>query len=112
MATHPLRSLGFEPVASLSDLGFEPQLRVGAKEPDSGRTVVQPTDKPAINQVLATEAMAAYKARLSAAVRNIPGAPLGASRDAKNPRRLLQKIVGEGQPAETVSDYGAAQIAV
>ena len=112
MATHPLRSLGFEPVASLSDLGFEPQLRVGAREPDSGRTVVQPTDKPVINQVLATEAMAAYKARLSAAIRHIPGATLAASRDAKNPRRLLQKIVGEGQPAETVSDYGAAQIAV
>jgi len=49
---------------------------------------------------------------LSAAIRHIPGATLAASRDAKNPRRLLQKIVGEGQPAETVSDYGAAQIAV
>jgi hypothetical protein len=112
MATHPLRSLGFEPVASLRDLGFEPQLRVGASQRDSGRTIVQPTDQPAINQALATDAMAAYKARLSEAVRHIPGATLAASRDAKNPRRLAEKIVGEGQPAETVSDYGAAQIAV
>src|ERR1700684_4614101 len=56
--------------------------------------------------------MTAYKARLSAAIGHIPGATLAASRDAKNPRRLLQKIVGEGQPAETVSDYGAAKIAV
>jgi hypothetical protein len=112
MAMHPLRSLGFEPVASLRDLGFEPQLKVGASECDSGRTIVQPTDQPAINQALATEAMSSYKARLSAAVRHIPGATLAASRDAKNPRRLAEKIVGEGQPAETVSDYGAAQIAV
>ena len=112
MATHPLHSLGFEPAASLSDLGFEPQLRVGAREPDSGRIVVQPTDKPAINQVLATEAMTAYKAQLAQTIRRIPGATLAASRDAKNPRRLAQKIEQEGQPAETVSDYGAAQIAV
>jgi len=33
-------------------------------------------------------------------------------RDAKQPGRLAEKIFGEGQPAETVSDYGAAQIAV
>jgi hypothetical protein len=113
MATHPLHTLGFEPcVASLTDLGFEPQLRVGTREPDSGREIVQPTDKPAINQVLATEAMAAYKARLAEAIRHIPGATLAASRDAKNPRRLTEKIEQEGQPAETVSDYGAAQIAV
>ena len=37
---------------------------------------------------------------------------LAASRDAKNPARLAEKIAGQGQPAETVSDYGAAQIAV
>jgi hypothetical protein len=46
------------------------------------------------------------------AIRHIPGATLAASRDAKNPTRLAEKIAGEGQPAETVSDYGAAQIAV
>jgi hypothetical protein len=113
MATHPLSTLGFEPLsASLADLGFEPELRVGAREADSGRTIVQPTDSPAINQVLATEAMAAYKARLVEVIRHIPGATLAASRNVKNPRRLAEKIVLEGQPAETVSDYGAAQIAV
>jgi hypothetical protein len=37
---------------------------------------------------------------------------LAASRKRKNPARLAEKISGEGQPAETVSDYGAAQIAV
>ncbi len=56
--------------------------------------------------------MPLYKTRLLAAIRDIPGATLAASRDAKNPIRLAEKIAGEGQPAETVSDYGAAQIAV
>jgi hypothetical protein len=157
MATHPLDTLGFEPVTfpartdpgSLADLGFEragfetvthtfgahaeaaarktarePRLlpgtqqmvvrpqAVGAVEPDSGREIVQPTDNPAVNQALATEAMPAYKARLLEAIRHIPGARLGASREAKNPARLAEKITGQGQPAETVSDYGAAQIAV
>ena len=137
MAAHPLDTLGFEPIGSLAqtnprslaDLGFEtvtdtigalpgmqqmivrPQA-VGAVEPDSGRKIVQPTDNPAINQALATEAMPAYKAGLLQAIRHIPGASLAASRDAKNPARLGEKIAGQGQPAETVSDYGAAQIAV
>ena len=113
MSSHPLQTLGFEPVvSSLTELGFEPQLRVGAREPTSGRKIVQPTENPAINQALATDAMAAYKARLAEVIRQIPGAALVASRDAKNPHRLKEKIQQEGQPAETVSDYGAAQIAV
>jgi hypothetical protein len=87
-------------------------MQVGSREPDSGRTIVQPTDSPAVNQALATEAMPAYKARLAAAIRHVPGATLAASRDAKNPTRLMEKIEKQGQPAETVSDYGAAQIAV
>jgi hypothetical protein len=127
MAAHPLDTLGFEPVASpaqrnprsLAGLGFEtvthtiarPQA-VGAMEPASGRKIVQPTDSPAINQALATEAMPDYKARLLQAIRHIPGARLAASRDFKNPARLAEKIAVQGQPAETVSDYGAAQIAV
>jgi hypothetical protein len=85
---------------------------VGAVEPNSGRKIVQPTDNPAVNQALATEAMPAYKARLLEAIKHIPGARLAASRDAKKPARLAEKIAGQGQPAETVSDYGAAQIAV
>ena len=112
MSTHPLHTLGFEAVLSLAELGFEPQLPVGAQEPVSGRKIVQPTRSPAINQSLASEAMAAYKARLAEVIRQIPGATLVSSRDAKNPRRLREKIQQEGQPAETVSDYGAAQIAV
>jgi hypothetical protein len=113
MVMHPLHALGFEPlVTSLIDLGFEPATPVGVREPASGRKIVQPTDNPSVNQALATNAMPQYKARLEAAIRDIPGATLAASRDAKNPSRLAEKIVLQGQPAETVSDYGAAQIAV
>jgi hypothetical protein len=127
---HPLHLLGFEPIVSppqpgsLTRLGFEPAIHavrepsiarpqaVGTIDPRSGRRIVQPTDNPAVNQALATDAMPFYKTRLLVAISNIPGATLAASRDAKNPIRLAEKITGEGQPAETVSDYGAAQIAV
>ncbi len=113
MAIHPLHAFGFEPLLpSLTDLGFEPAMPIGAREPHSGRTVVQPTRNPAINQALATEAMPAYEARLVEIIRHIQGATLAASRQRKNPSRLAEKIRREGQPAETVSDYGAAQIAV
>jgi hypothetical protein len=95
----------------MQTLRMHPQA-VGALEPASGRTIVQPTDNPAINQALATDAMPAYTARLEALLRDIPGATLAATRDAKKPARLAEKIAGQGQPAETVSDYGAAQIAV
>jgi hypothetical protein len=113
MATHPLHELGFEPLPpSLTGLGFEPAMPIGATEPHSGRRIVQPTRNPAINQALATEAMQAYKATLEEIIRPIKGAALAASRKRKNPSRLAEKISGEDQPAETVSDYGAAQIAV
>jgi hypothetical protein len=113
MATHPLHALGFEPLLpSLTDLGFEPAMPVGVREPHSGRKVVQPTRNSAVNQALATDGMPAYTAKLLEMIRHIKGATLAASRLAKNPSRLAEKIVGEGQPAETVSDYGAAQITV
>ena len=117
MGTHPLRAFGFEPsTSSLTELGFEPMpaqaQAVGATEPVSGRKVVQPTDNPAVNQALASNAMPAYRVQLLTAIKNISGARLAATRDAKNPHRLAEKIEAQGQPAQTVSDYGAAQIAV
>ena len=112
-ATAAARKTASDPrlLPNMQQMIVRPQA-VGAVEPDSGRKIVQPTDNPAVNQALATEAMPAYKAQLLEAIRHIPGARLAASRDAKNPARLAEKIAGQGQPAETVSDYGAAQIAV
>jgi hypothetical protein len=113
MAIHPLHALGFEPLPpSLADLGFEPAMLIGAKEPVSGRRIVQPTRNPALNQAFATSAMPDYQAALAQIVERIQGATLAASRKRKNPARLAEKIEEEAQPAETVSDYGAAQIAV
>jgi hypothetical protein len=81
-------------------------------DPESGRVITQPTDDPKINQELATKAMPAYRAGLEKAIHSIPGAELAATRSKKNPDRLKEKIEEEGQPAETVSDYGAAQVSV
>ena len=91
--------------------GNRPQA-IGATDSRSGRRITQPTDNPAVNQALATDAMSAYRAGLEQAVAQIPGAKLAASRAAKSPDRLAEKIALEGQPPQTVSDYGAAQIAV
>lgn len=85
---------------------------VGAKDPESGRTITQPTDNPAKNQALATDDMPEFRKGLESALKGVKGATLAASRDAKNPKRLAEKINSEGQPPETVSDYGAAQISV
>src|SRR6202012_3014595 len=100
MSTHPLHTLGFEAVPSLAELGFEPQLPVGAQEPVSGRKIVQPTRSHAINQSLACEAVATEKAGLAEVIGQIPRPTVVASGHAKNPRRLREKIQDEGQPAE------------
>jgi hypothetical protein len=109
MTTHPLHHLGFE--ALLSGPSCHP-ITNGPRDAATGRAIVQPTKDAAVNQALATAAMPIYKERLLAAIHKIPGAELAATRARKNPRRLEAKINQEGQPAETVSDYGAAQIMV
>jgi hypothetical protein len=114
MLSHPLLSLGFEPLApTLGDLGFAPQTAaIGSTVPGSGREIVQPTNDPAVNQALAKGAMPEFTQRLRLAIAHISGARLIKTRGTKNPRRLAQKIAQLGQPPETVSDYGAAMIAV
>ena len=98
-------------LAEMQHLIVRPQV-VGAIESKSARKIVQPTDNPAVNQALATDAMPAYTSKLKEVIRHIPGARTAATRDANKPTRLAEKINEQGQPAETVSDYGAAQIAV
>jgi hypothetical protein len=123
----------------LNDLGFEPEMPldkraagasqaieskpalqgstnqiqpIGAIDADSGRLITQPSDNPVINQALAADAMREYRSGLKDALKSVPGAKLAASRTTKNPKRLAEKIEQQGQPAETVNDYGAAQVAV
>lgn len=129
---HPLRKLGFtlhppleakaiQAVKTAEEslaLRHEIQLAsrqkqpVGAVDPESGQVITQPSDNPAVNQAPATAAMQTYRSVLHTAIKNVSGAKLAASRDAKNPERLAEKISKGGQPAETVNDYGAAQISV
>ena len=85
---------------------------IGAMDVDSGRLITQPSDNPVINQALATDAMREYRSGLKDALKSVPGAKLAANRTTKNPKRLAEKIELQGQPAETVNDYGAAQVSV
>jgi hypothetical protein len=99
------------PQSGRLDTNGQPQ-PIGSRDAQSGRVVTQPTKNPVVNQALATDAMRFYRSGLQSAIEHITGAKLAASRAAKNPTRLAEKIAFEGQPAQTVSDYGAAQIAV
>jgi hypothetical protein len=85
---------------------------VGTEDPESDRTILQPTNNPATNQALATSAMPEFLEKVSKAIEGIDGAELKASRDVKAPGRMAEKINREAQPAETLSDYGGAQISV
>lgn len=121
LVQHPLRGWALdaaktaaqEPRLQAAILGAtnQPQ-ETGSADAASGRLTTQPSDNPAVNQALATEAMEKYEGVLREIVARIPGTRLTAIREAKNPSRLAEKIEQAGQPAQTVSDYGAAQIAV
>ena len=113
MAIHPLHALGFEPLLpSLTDLGFEPAMPSAQKNripavrscspPATLRSTRHWQPKPCrpIRQ----------GSRKSSATSK--GRRWRQAAERKNPSRLAEKIRAEGQPAETVSDYGAAQIAV
>lgn len=121
LSQHPLNAASVKAVKSAAKerllrpaiLGAtnQPQV-VGSRDLGSGRLVTQPSDNPAVDQALATSAMPYYTATLKEVVQSIPGARITTSRSAKNPKRLAEKIEQEMQPAQTVSDYGAAQISV
>jgi len=104
-ASHPDMRPGMEQATN------KPQ-PIGQEDADSKRLILHPTDNPATNQALATAAMPELIKRLSTVIDGISGAHLAATRDFKNPQRLAEKINGEAQPAETISDYGACQVSV
>jgi hypothetical protein len=84
-------------LTAMQQMLVRPQ-KVGAVEPGSGRKIVQPTDNPAVNQALATEAMPAYRARLLEAIRNIPGSRLAASREPRIRHAWRKKLLPKGSP--------------
>jgi len=84
--------------------------KIGRKEPESGRQVVQPSGSIRQNEQLAAEAAPELETRLSRAAARVPGAKFVRLRPQKNPDRLRDKIKSEEKPAETISDYLASQI--
>lgn len=85
---------------------------VGQTDPESGRTIVQPTDNPAALEKVAPTQAPALEDGLKAALANVEGADFQRVRDSKDPSRLAEKITDEGQPANSVSDYLASQVTV
>lgn len=84
--------------------------KVGKKEIDSGRQIVQPTASPIQNERLAAHNAPQLDTQLSQISARVPGTSFERLRPQKNLERLQQKI-DEGKPAQTISDYLAAQIA-
>lgn len=84
--------------------------KIGRKDPESGRQVVQPSGSIRQNERLAAQAAPELETRLSRAAARVPGAKFVRLRPQKNPDRLRDKIRSEEKPAETISDYLASQI--
>ena len=83
--------------------------RVGRKDRQTGRQIVQPTKSPIENEKLAAQNAPQLESRLSAVAARVPGAKFERLRPQKNLARVNEKIK-EGKPAATISDYLAAQI--
>jgi hypothetical protein len=84
--------------------------KVGRKDSESGRQIVQPSDSIGQNERLAAEAAPELETRLSRLAARVEGAKFVRLRPQKNPVRLREKVRGEDKPAETISDYLASQI--
>lgn len=84
--------------------------RVGKKDKESGRQVVQPSGSIRQNERLAAEAAPELETRLSRVAARVPGVKFVRLRPQKNPDRLRDKIKSEEKPPETISDYLASQI--
>ena len=84
--------------------------RVGRKDSRSGRQIVQPSKLPVQNDRSAAQNAPHLETKLSEISSRVPGAKFVRLRPQKNLERVQQKVK-EGKPAQTISDYLAAQIA-
>lgn len=101
--------------APLKPLALEATNRpqpIGAKDPETGREIIQPTDNPAVLDHIAPTQAPALEEGLKSALDGVQGASFERVRDEKNPARLAEKISGEGQPSATIPDFLAAQVTV
>jgi hypothetical protein len=84
--------------------------KVGKKDRESGRPIMQPSDSIRENERRAAQAAPELETRLSRVAAGVPGAKFVRLRPQKNPERLREKVRGEDKPPETISDYLASQI--
>ncbi|MBZ5522461.1 MAG: hypothetical protein LAP21_09500 [Acidobacteriia bacterium] len=84
--------------------------KLGKKDKESGRPVLQPSGSIGQNERLAAQAAPELETRLSRLAARVPGAKFVRLRPQKNPERLREKVRGEDKPAETISDYLASQV--
>jgi hypothetical protein len=87
-------------------------LEVGEKDPESGRTILQPTNDAEENQELATEGHKEVLPGIKQLVASTDGAEMAGAREEKDPERTQEKVEDEGKPPATIPDYSAARIAV
>ncbi len=85
---------------------------IGTEEPETGRTVMQQSPRPEVNQAAATAEHPAVKQTISDALEPIEGARLAGARDEKSPERVEEKIESEDQSPRTLRDYSGFRIAV
>lgn len=83
--------------------------RVGQRDPQSGRTILQPSNDLVQNERLANQAAPELNTRLSRVTVRVDGAKFDRLRPQKGLQRLQEKVA-DGKPANTIGDNLAAQI--
>jgi len=89
----------------------EAATRIGEKDRQSGRQIVQPSNSELQNERLAGEAAPELATQLSEAAAGVPGARLDRIRPQKNLERIEEKVKADDKPPQTIQDYLAGQIA-
>lgn len=83
--------------------------RIGQRDPQSGRTILQPSNNLIQNERLANQAAPDLETRLSRITDSVPGAKFDRLRPQKGLERLQDKVA-DGKPPRTIGDNLAAQI--
>lgn len=82
---------------------------IGQSDPQSGRTILQPSNDVIQNERLANQAAPGLDTRLSRIADSVPGAKFDRLRPQKGLERLREKVA-DGKPPGTIGDNLAAQI--
>jgi N12 class adenine-specific DNA methylase len=86
--------------------------KIGEKDPDSGRMILQPSDSAAENQKLATAGLKEILPSIKQTVAGVQGAEMAGVREEKGADRTKEKVEDENKPPATIPDYSALRISV